>query len=147
MTIPSDPNPDREEYVDVVNTPDVYQQQRVVRDTAAERYTTIARVNQVIWLLFGFLEALLGLRLVLKLIGANPGAVFTQVIYGITDVFLWPFAGIVPSPGVGAFQLEIPTIIAMLVYALAAWAITRLIWVLFYRPTTTTVSTYRQDRR
>jgi YggT family protein len=146
MTVPTNPPPDREEHVEVVQEPGEYQQKHVVRNTAAEQRITIARINQVIWLLFGFLEVLIGLRVVLKLIGANPAAFFTQMVYGITDVFLWPFAGITPTPGVGAFQFEISSIIAMIVYALVAWGITRLIWVVFYRPDTTSVTTYREDR-
>jgi len=30
--------------------------------------------------------------------------------------------------------LEIPTLIAMLVYGLVGWVIERIIWVIFYRP-------------
>ena len=146
MTVPQTPSPDREEYVEVVRNPGEYQQRHVVRDVAADQRVTISRITQILWLLFGFLEALIGLRVVLKLIGANPAAFFAQMIYGITDVFLWPFAGITPDPGVGAFQLEISSIIAMVVYALVAWGLTRLIWVLFYRPNTSAASTYREER-
>lgn len=146
MTVPQTPSPDREEYVEVVRNPGEYQQRHVVRDVAADQRVTISRITQILWLLFGFLEALIGLRVVLKLIGANPAAFFAQMIYGITDVFLWPFAGITPDPGVGAFQLEISSIIAMIVYALVAWGLTRLIWVLFYRPNTSAASTYREER-
>ena len=146
MSVPPNPPPDREEYVQVVRTPEEYQQQHVVRNTEAEQHQTLSRITQVIWLLFGFLEALLALRLILKLIGANEAAVFTQLVYGVTGVFLWPFAGILPTPAAGAFQLEISTIIAMIVYALIAWAITRLIWVLFYHPNTTASSTYTERR-
>jgi hypothetical protein len=146
MTIPVNPPPDREEHIEVVQEPGEYEQRHVVRNPAAEQRITVSRINQVIWLLFGFLEALIGLRVVLKLIGANPAAFFTQMVYGITDVFLWPFAGITPTPGVGAFQLEISSIIAMIVYALVAWGLTRLIWVLFYRQNTSSVTTYREDR-
>ena len=89
---------------------------------------------------------MIAIRVVLKLIGANTAAYFTRLIYGITDVFLWPFLGITGTPSVGAFQLEISAIIAMLVYALIAWGITKLIWVLFYHPDTTAVSTYREER-
>jgi len=146
MTVPQTPSPDREEYVEVVRNPGEYQQRHVVRDVAADQRVTISRITQILWLLFGFLEALIGLRVVLKLIGANPAAFFAQMIYGITDVFLWPFAGITPDPGVGAFQFEISSIIAMIVYALVAWGLTRLIWVLFYRPNTSAASTYREER-
>lgn len=144
MTMPS--TPDREEIVEVVRQPGEYQQRHIVRNTAAEQRLTIARVTQFLWLLFGILEGLIAIRVVLKLIGANTAAYFTRLIYGITDVFLWPFLGITGTPSVGAFQLEISAIIAMLVYALIAWGITKLIWVLFYHPDTTAVSTYREER-
>ena len=146
MTVPPTTPPDREERVDVVQQGGEYAQQRVVHNAAAEQRANLARVNQVIWLLFGFLLALIALRVILLLMGANPAAGFAQIVYGVTDVFLWPFAGLVGTPAVGAIQFEISSIIAMIVYALIAWGLTRLIWVLFYRPETTTVSTYREDR-
>lgn len=151
MTVPYNPDPnrvppDQEQYTEVVQQPGEYQQRQVIRNTAAEQRITLARITQVIWLLFGFLEALIGIRIILKLIGANPAAFFSQIIYGVTEVFLWPFSGLVPNPGVGAFQLEVSSIFGMIVYALIAWGLTRLIWVLFYRPDTTAVNTYREER-
>lgn len=149
MTVPyrpENPPPDREERVEVVNQPGEYQQRHVVRNTAAEQRLLISRVTQVLWLLFGFLEALIGIRIVLKLIGANPAAFFSQIIFGVTEVFLWPFSGLLSNPTVGAFQLEVTSIIGMIVYALIAWGLTRLLWVLFYRPDTSTVTTYREER-
>ncbi len=143
---PQNPPPDREERVEVVNQPGGYTQRRVVHDAAAEQRLFIYRLNQVIWLLFGFLEALIGIRIILKLIGANPAAFFSQIIYGVTEVFLWPFSGLTANPGVGAFQLEITSIIGMLVYGLIAWGLVRLIWVLFYRPDTSEVTTYHEER-
>ncbi len=132
--------------MEVVNQPGEYQQRHVVRNTAAEQRLLISRVTQVLWLLFGFLEALIGIRIVLKLIGANPAAFFSQIIFGVTEVFLWPFSGLLSNPTVGAFQLEVTSIIGMIVYALIAWGLTRLLWVLFYRPDTSTVTTYREER-
>ncbi len=150
MTVPYNPQnppPDREKQVEVVNQPRAYSQRRVIRYTAAEQRLLLMRVTQVLWLLFGFLEALIGIRVVLKLIGANPVAFFSMIIYGITEVFLWPFAGLVPNPSVGIYQLEVTSIIGMIVYALIAWGLTRLIWVLFYRPDTSEVTVYREERQ
>ena len=144
---PQDPPPDREEKVEVVNRPGSYAERRIIRNNAAEERVIVSRAVQVIWLLFGFLEALIGIRIVLKLIGANPAAFFSQAIYGITDVFLWPFAGLTSNPGVGTFQLEITSIIGLIVYALITWGLTRLIWILFYRPDTTQVTTYGEERQ
>jgi hypothetical protein len=149
MTVPPTPPPDvpdREEYVEEVRGPGEVYQRQVVRDQSAERYNTIVRINQFIWLIFGLILSLIGIRIILRLIGANPAAVFSQMIYGATDIFLWPFAGITADPGVGAFTLEISSIIGMIVYALLAWGITRLIWILFYRNGTSTSTVYRQDR-
>lgn len=146
MTIQSNLPADREEHIEVVSQPGEFEQRRVVRNLAAERHATLSRVNQVIWLLFGFIEALITIRIVLKMIGANASAFFTYLVYSVTDVFLWPFSGIAPTPAVGAFQFEISSVIAILVYALAAWGITRLLWVLFYHPETTTVTSYRNEQ-
>jgi hypothetical protein len=80
------------------------------------------------------LEALLALRIGLKLIGANPDSPFAALIYGFTNLFLFPFAGLIGTPTAGGMVLEISSLIAMLVYALVGWAFERLVWVMFYRP-------------
>lgn len=148
MTLPNDPVPaDREEYVEEVVTPTQVQQRHVVRDDAAENAANVSRVNQVLWLMFGVILSLIAVRVILKLIGANPAAFFAQMIYGVTDVFLWPFAGITTDPAMGAFQFELSSIIAMIVYALVAWGITKLVWILFYRPRTTSSTTVYRERR
>jgi hypothetical protein len=64
---------------------------------------------------------------------------------GITDPFLLPFQGLTATPSAAGMVLEIPTLIAMLVYLLMAWVVVRLIWVLFDRPTARSVSTYERD--
>jgi uncharacterized protein YggT (Ycf19 family) len=92
------------------------------------------KATQLVWLLFGILETLIALRILLKLIAANPASPIAALIYAITDLFLFPFAGLTVTPAVGGMVLEIPSIIAMIIYALIAWAIERTIWVIFYRP-------------
>jgi hypothetical protein len=105
-----------------------------VRTTGqAERAFTF-KATQLIWLGLGILETLLILRVFLKLIAANPGNMFASLLYSFTDLFLFPFAGLTRTPAAGGMVLEIHTLIAMVVYALAAWALERIVWVLFYRP-------------
>jgi hypothetical protein len=99
------------------------------------------KATQLVWLMFGLLEGLLALRLFLKLIGANAASPFAGLLYSFTDLFLMPFAGIVGTPAAGSLVLEISTFIAMVVYALVAWVIERLVWVLFYRARTTDINT------
>jgi hypothetical protein len=91
------------------------------------------KATQLVWLVFGVLEALIGLRFILKLIAANPDSPIAAMIYKFTDLFLWPFAGLTATPAAGGMVLEISTLIALVIYALIGWAIERLIWVLFYR--------------
>ena len=43
---------------------------------------------QIVWYLLGLIEALLGLRFVLKLLGANPFSEFVSFIYNISQLFL-----------------------------------------------------------
>jgi hypothetical protein len=92
------------------------------------------KATQIVWLLFGILETLIALRILLKLIGANPGSPIAVLIYAFTDLFLFPFAGLTVTPSAGGMVLEISSLFAMLIYALIAWAIERIIWVVFYRP-------------
>jgi hypothetical protein len=92
------------------------------------------KATQLVWLLFGVLEALIALRIGLKLIGANPESPIVALIYGLTFLFLFPFEGLVASPTVGGIVLEISSIFAMLIYALIAWAVERTVWLIFYRP-------------
>ena len=89
---------------------------------------------RLIWLLFGVLEALIALRIGLKLIGANPGSPIVALIYGFTYLFLFPFAGLIGSPTYGSMVLELSSMFALLIYALIAWAIERTVWLIFYRP-------------
>ena len=92
------------------------------------------KATQVVWLLFGILEVMIALRIVLKLIAANPNSPIAALIYGFTDLFLFPFAGLTATPSAGGMVLELSSFLAMVIYALIAWAIERTIWVIFYRP-------------
>lgn len=92
------------------------------------------KATQLIWLFLGVLEALIALRIGLKLIGANPDSPIVVLIYGFTNLFLFPFAGMTSTPSAGGMVLEISSLFAMLIYALIAWAVERTVWVLFYRP-------------
>ena len=104
------------------------------REPDREQRIFTFKATQLVWLLFGILEALIALRIGLKLIGANPGNPFADIIYGFTSLFLFPFTGLVGTPAAGGMVLEFSSVIAMIVYALIAWALERIIWVIFYRP-------------
>ena len=85
------------------------------------------RGTQIVWYIFYFIETLLLFRFLLKLIGANPAAGFTQFIYGFSNFFMAPFLRVVGSPSALGSTIEFSTIIALLVYWVAAWGIVRLL--------------------
>jgi uncharacterized protein YggT (Ycf19 family) len=92
------------------------------------------KLTQLVWLFFGILETLIALRILLKLIAANPASPIAALIYGFTDLFLFPFSGLTATPSAGGMVLELSSLFAMVIYGLVAWAIERTIWVIFYRP-------------
>jgi hypothetical protein len=94
------------------------------------------RAVQLIYLVFGVIDGLLLIRMVLKLLGANPHAGFSNWLYSVTDVFLVPFKNLLPTIGNEQSQLEMSLVIAVLVYALIGWAIGRLFAIVFYRNVT-----------
>jgi len=81
------------------------------------------KATQLVWLFFGILEGLIALRIGLKLIAANPQSPIVALIYGFTDLFLFPFTGMTATPSAGGMELELSSMFAMLIYALIAWAI------------------------
>jgi uncharacterized membrane protein len=92
------------------------------------------KATQLIWLLFGILIAVIALRIGLMLIGANPASPIVALIYGFTGLFLFPFTGLINSPTSGNMVLELSSVFAMLIYGLIAWAIVKIVWLIFYRP-------------
>ena len=88
------------------------------REPEREQRIFSFKATQLIWLLLGILEALIALRIGLKLIGANPASLVVTLIYGITDLFLFPFTNLVGSPAAGNMVLELSSMFAMLIYGL-----------------------------
>jgi hypothetical protein len=82
--------------------------------------------TQIVWYLLSLLEALLVIRFVLKLMGANPVAGFTSFIYALTWPFTTPFLAVFPGIVVQGSVFEWTTLLAMLVYWLIALAIVKL---------------------
>jgi hypothetical protein len=109
------------------------------KEPERERRIFTFKATQLVWLLFGILEALILLRIGLMLIGANPDSQIVNLIYGITSLFLFPFKDLIGSPTSGNMVLELSSMFAMLIYGLIAWVIERIVWLIFYRPQGPTV--------
>ena len=89
------------------------------------------KLRKIVYYILGVLEILFAFRLIFKLLGANPESTFVSLIYTISGAFLTPFSGIfraAVNKGIETKSiLEPTTIIAMIVYALIAYGIVRLI--------------------
>lgn len=81
---------------------------------------------QIIWYLLSLLEVVLAFRFMLKLTGANPAAGFTDFIYDLSWPFVAPFLAVFPRTVVQGSIFEWTTLLAMLVYAMVAYAIVHL---------------------
>lgn len=106
----------------------------IQQEPGQEQRVFTFKLTQLVWLGLGILETLIALRIILKLIAANPGSPIVAMIYGFTALFLAPFQGMTATPTVDGMVLEISSLFAMVIYALIGWAVERIIWVIFYRP-------------
>jgi len=118
----------------VTRHPGYVSTEHAVRDVAAERRIRFYLFNRILWSLLVFLEILLALRFILRMIQANPDSGFAVFMYGITGIFVGPFNGLVATPTSGGIPLEITTFIAMIVYALLVLCIAYGIRLIVDRP-------------
>jgi hypothetical protein len=80
-----------------------------------------------VWIIFGLVEALVALRVILKLLAANPDAGFTSLIYGLSQPFVAIFQGVFPTEARSGNVLELSSVLALVVYPILSWAIVHLI--------------------
>jgi len=75
--------------------------------------------------------ALLGLRILLKLLGASTVAPFVVWVYDTTKPILTPFQGMFPSPEIAPkLNLELSSIFALLTYSFVGYLIIDIIRIL-----------------
>lgn len=102
---------------------------------AANQNSSVARIVNIMFFVVGVLELLLAVRVILHLLSANPGNSFASFIDSLSYPFVALFANLLQNPIIGTTGvLEITTMIAMFVWAIAAWLLGRLIWLMLSRP-------------
>ena len=101
----------------------------VAYDPFANRRLAAQRTVQLVYWVFGLIEGLILIRFILKALGANPSAGFAQFVYGITAPLVAPFYGLFGNPTAQGSVLELHSIVALIVYALLAWLIAKLVWI------------------
>jgi len=85
-------------------------------------------VARVVWFIAGVILVALGIRFVLALLGANLENGFADFIFSVTNPLVSPFSNLFSYDlEAGVSRFEIFTLIAMGVYALVAWGISKLV--------------------
>lgn len=75
-------------------------------------------------IIMSLVEAIISLRIVLKLFGANANAPFVMWIYETSRPLLTPFEGMFPTPRITeGLVIEISSLFALIVYAFAGYLI------------------------
>jgi hypothetical protein len=115
-----------------LNTQNYLKERKPMDDVEVNKSNnTNLKVRRIVYYILGVLEVLFAFRLVLKLLGANPESTFVSIIYTITSVLLAPFLAIFRTATTTGIEtkavLEPSTIIGMIVYALVAWGIVKII--------------------
>ncbi len=92
-----------------------------------EKKKNLFRTYQVIWYILGVIEVFLGLRLLLRFMGANPNSPFADFVYNVSYIFAAPFLTLFGNTDVGGSVLEWSTAFAMLIYWLIALGIVKVL--------------------
>jgi len=100
-------------------------------NTVKKGATNSQTIEYLIYFLFGILEVLLAFRLIFKLMGASNSSAFVGLIYSLTGIFILPFEGIFRRGFTQGLEttsvLEPSTLVAIIVYAVLAWGIVKLV--------------------
>jgi hypothetical protein len=135
-----------ESYVDPSGR-QVERREEVYEDPELRRANARYWVAAVIWFLLTLLEIILGLRFLFRLLAANSYNGFVSGLYSFTYIFIAPFVGIFGNPGLKAHVFEVSTLIAMIIYALIAWALVALSRIVFAPPLTGGRSSFTMRRQ
>lgn len=104
----------------------------MTRQTETRQIKQESHLGQtIIGLVFGAVEIILAFRLGFKLLGANPGNEVVRAVYTVTQYLVGFFEGIFSKVSTNGLEtkavLEPATLIAMLVVALIAWGVIKLV--------------------
>ncbi len=88
----------------------------------------VEKTERVVYLIYGLLAGILGIRIIISLLGANRSNTFADLMYVVTGPFVAPFRGLFnidTTYGVSRFDVE--SLVAIIVYGLVAWAVVKAI--------------------
>jgi hypothetical protein len=111
-----------EEKHTTVTTDAPVERQTVTRSSASGGI--VAR--RVVYYIGGVIIALIALRFIFLLLGANKGSGFVDFIYNVSGIFVAPFVGIFGEPTFGVSYFETSSLVAIIVYGLITVGIGKL---------------------
>jgi hypothetical protein len=85
------------------------------------------RAIQAIWWIVGFVDVILAIRFILKLLGGSTVSGFVTFMYDVTQPLVAPFHGIFNTTVQGRSILEPESLVAIAIYSLIGWGIVSLI--------------------
>jgi len=142
----------REERQDVV-TPDggvIAQDVAVAEsyDRTEARWAAADWLTGLVYFLVSLIAILIALRVVLKLLAANPDSGFARFIHGVSGPFVAPFQGILGTPDAGNGSIfEFSSILAIAIYFLVGWIVAKIIGLVIARPSSGVSATRSVGRR
>jgi uncharacterized protein YggT (Ycf19 family) len=92
-----------------------------VVETRTVRTSPVDTIRRIVWLLFGVLQAMIVLRILLLLLNANEGNDLVSFIVGVTDPFVEPFRGMFQLDQVNGSSgsvLDVAAIVALIAWTL-----------------------------
>lgn len=101
--------------------------QSITKTTALNEKGFVAAT--IINLVFGIILTLVALRFVLRLLGANPANDFASFVYNLSHPLVAPFFGLFRFQAeLSTRNFELATLIALIVYALIAGLLSRVLF-------------------
>lgn len=82
--------------------------------------------KRIVYYIGGVILALIALRFLFLLLGANRGSGFVDFIYDLSGIFVAPFVGIFGEPTFGVSYVETSSIVAFVIYGLITVGIGKL---------------------
>lgn len=96
-------------------------------------FKTLSRISQVVDYIFYIFYGIIGLEIMLELFGARDANKFKQFLDTVSTPLVAPFNGLMPNISLGAFQLMLSYIVAIIVYWLFHLAIKGLFKLLLHK--------------
>jgi hypothetical protein len=95
-----------------------------ISSLGSQKDNLVNKLGVLAGVIFGAIETSLAFRIIFKILGANANNQFISSLYQFTDNFSRPFVGIFNfTLGFDQFVLDLPAVIAMIVYSIIGYGL------------------------